>query len=141
VTQLRREPGAISNWFDELERGLGKRGSTFTNLDAISHDKDTGRFLIREFKHCGESISRGQRWLLEELAKLPRCTAWILERRDPDHIVLTDLTTPAPAVVLTRIEYRRHVRRWWYALELATEEHGDEWLLTPRADDIFGGKV
>lgn len=30
MTQFRKDPSAISNYFDEVERGIGKRGSTFT---------------------------------------------------------------------------------------------------------------
>src|SRR4249920_812118 len=77
MTQLRCNPASISNYFDDLIRGIGKRVSTFTDIDAVTHDLDTKRFLFQEFKHEGEALCTAQRWVLNDLAHMPRCTVWI----------------------------------------------------------------
>ena len=86
MTQLRKHRDAISNYFDQIERGIGKRGSTFTDVDAVSHDGDTRRFLFREFKQDGERLDPAQRWVLRELAHLPGCTVWFVRKRDDGRI-------------------------------------------------------
>lgn len=64
----------ISNHFHHVEDGIGKRGSSFANIDAATHDRDgKGRFLFREFKAEGEALSDGQRSLMQSLGRLPGC--------------------------------------------------------------------
>ncbi len=72
MTYRRNQPDAISNWLHDLEVGIGKRGSTFTDVDVITHDRDTHRFLFRELKQQNEPLNKAQRWTLSELAELPR---------------------------------------------------------------------
>jgi hypothetical protein len=78
MTQLRREPDNISNHFDSLFRGLGHRGSSFTNLDGMCHDGKTHRFLMLEFKHEQEELNAAVRWSLSDLARLPKVTVWVI---------------------------------------------------------------
>lgn len=113
VTQLRKFRDSISNYFDDIERGVGKRGSTFTDIDAVSHDKDTRRFLFREFKCDGEPLNKAQRWTLTELAGLPRCTVWFVRRIDGGLIGWAQFGSGKPVVAITETEYRRLLACWW----------------------------
>jgi hypothetical protein len=116
MTQLRKFRDSISNYFDELERGIGKRGSTFTDVDAVTHDMETGRFLFREFKYDGEPLDPAQEWVLKELAGLPRCTVWFL-RRLPDSLIgWSEFGSGRPEEVISEYEYRERLRRWWNPL-------------------------
>lgn len=149
VTQLRKFRDAVSNYFDEIERGIGKRGSTFTDVDAVSHDKDTGRFLFREFKIDGEPLTRAQRWTLSELATLPRCTVWFVRRRDDGRIGWALFGSGRQEIVISVEEYRARLQCWWnsrayiepVAVVLApdVEDLDDATLIT--ADDINWGGV
>jgi len=117
MTQLRKFRDSISNYFDDLERGIGKRGSTFTDVDAISHDKDTRRFLFREFKHDAEPLDRAQEWTLRELAGLERCTVWLVRKLDDGRIgwQLFRVGVLGREIALTTDQYRQKVHDWWYA--------------------------
>lgn len=115
MTQLRKFRDSISNYFDEIERGIGKRGSTFTDVDAITHDMDTHRFLFREFKQPHERLDKAQRWVLRDLANLPRCTVWFLRRMDGGLIGFGQFGSGRPEEVITEDEYRDRLRRWWNA--------------------------
>jgi RimJ/RimL family protein N-acetyltransferase len=115
VTQYRKYPDALSNYFEQIERGCGKRNSTFTNIDAVSHDLDTNRFLFREFKNSCEPLTKGQRWTLEALAHLPGCTVWIVRLAGPGEIGFEHVTRQRPEEVITIPEYRRRVHGWWFA--------------------------
>lgn len=113
MTQLRNNPASISNYFDEIERGVGKRGSTFTDIDGVSHDLDTHRFLFREFKQPGEPLNKAQRWTLADLATLPRCTVWFLRRLGNDVIGFGHFQSGRREEQITVTEYRRRLRCWW----------------------------
>jgi hypothetical protein len=115
MTQLRKFRDSISNYFDTLERGVGKRGSTFTDVDAISHDFDTGRFLFREFKRKDEPLDKAQLWVLRELAHLPGCTVWFLRVLDNGLIAFQQFGRQPVEDLLTEPEYLDRLRGWWYA--------------------------
>jgi hypothetical protein len=115
VTQRRNQPSyAISNYFDDLSRGIGKRGSSFTDIDAISHDKDTGRFLFQEFKNPREHLHPAQRLVLRELAYLPRCTVWFVRRLGENQIGWAQFGSGCRERVISEAEYQELLRRWWY---------------------------
>ena len=113
MTQLRKHRDAISNYFDVLERGIGKRGSTFTDVDAVTHDGDTGRFLFREFKQDGEPLHPAQLWVLRELAHLPGCTVWFVRKRSDGRIGWAAFGSGRTEEVITAAEYRRRLQCWW----------------------------
>ena len=113
MTQLRKHRDAISNYFDQLERGIGKRGSTFTDVDAVSHDGDTRRFLFREFKQDGERLDPAQRWVLRELAHLPGCTVWFVRKRDDGRIGWAVFGSGRREAAITEADYRRRLQGWW----------------------------
>ena len=113
MTQLRKHRDAISNYFDQLERGIGKRGSTFTDVDAVSHDGDTQRFLFREFKQDGERLDPAQRWVLRELAHLPGCTVWFVRKRDDGRIGWAVFGSGRREEAITEADYRRRLQGWW----------------------------
>jgi hypothetical protein len=116
MTQLRKFPHAISNYFDEIERGIGKRGSTFSDVDAISHDLDTKRFLFREFKQPGELLHEPQRWLFRDLAGLSRCTVWLVRRMEDGQIGWAQFGVGQRCEeVISVTEYQRRLFAWWYA--------------------------
>jgi len=113
MTQLRKFRDAVSNYFDDIERGIGKRGSTFTDVDAVSHDMDTKRFLFREFKVQGEELSTAQRWVLRDLAELPRCTVWFVRRLDNHMLGWAQFGSGRYEETITVDEYRRRLAQWW----------------------------
>lgn len=115
MTYLRKFPDAISNYFHEIELGVGKRGSTFTDVDAVSHDGETRRFLFREFKQDGEALCKAQRWVLSDLACLPGCTVWFVRRLDSGLIGWAQFGSGRPEVPITVTEYRRLLACWWNA--------------------------
>ena len=118
MTQYRKYPDSLSNWFDQVEHGVGKRGSTFTNIDAVSHDKETHRFLFREFKQDGESLALAQRWVLSELAHLPGCTVWFVRRCDDGRIGFAQFGTGKYEEIISVEEYRCRLARWWSNADL-----------------------
>lgn len=122
MTQLRKQKDAISNYFDDLVRGLGKRGSTFTDIDAITHDKDTSRFLFQEFKQPDEALHPAQAMVLRELAGLPRCTVWLVRRMRRNRIGWIDYRPGSPQFeeIISEREYQTRYAAWWAnARELA----------------------
>jgi hypothetical protein len=130
MTQLRKFRDAISNYFDDLERGIGPRGSTFTDVDAVSHDAPTKRFLFREFKHDGEDLSKAQVWTLRELATLPGCTVWFVRRRDDGWIGFAVFGSGQAEEAITVEEYRRRLAAWWTNEAIAPgDEHDDRWIV------------
>lgn len=114
MTQLRKYPDAISNYFDGLLRGIGKRESSFMNMDAVSHDKDTGRFLFMEFKQRGEALHPATRMVLSELAGLPRCTVWFVRRLGNGRIAFGEFRSGRRQEELSEAEFQERFRRWWY---------------------------
>lgn len=139
MTQLRKYPHAISNFFDEIEKGLGKRGSTFTDIDGISHDKDTKRFLFREFKQPNERLHPAQRMVLRDLAGLPRCTVWFLRRLRDGRIGFAQFGSGRLEEAITVEEYRARVRRWWNdePVIAATDDDISKPFVWPTVDQVF----
>lgn len=113
MTQLRKYRDSISNYFDALTQGLGKRASSFMDVDAVSHDKDTGRFLFQEFKQEGEALHPATRMVLRELADLPKCTVWFVRRLDNGCIGWAQFGSGHVEEVITEQEYCARFRRWW----------------------------
>jgi hypothetical protein len=113
VTQLRRDPSAISNYFDDVLRGVGHRGSSFTDLDACTHDEATGRFLFQEFKNEGEALNKGQKRLLLGLARLDYLTVWCVRRLPGDRVQWYDVAKSTEVETISIAEYRERFRLWW----------------------------
>ena len=125
VTQLRSDLDALSNYFDGLLKGIGKRGSSFTDVDscawrlsALSHDSDGDYFLIQEFKQATEPLSRGQGMALWALAGYPKITVWLVRVIDANVCDVMDFAprdpnVDLPEVRLTWKDYQAHVRAWW----------------------------
>lgn len=116
MTQLRHCKCDNSNHFDVVYDGIGHRGSSFSDIDAISHDGRTGRFLLQEFKREGERRDQAQHWMLQELSrtlrKLPKhFTVWIVERRSDGLYGWAEYGEQAR--VITRDELRARFRAWW----------------------------
>ena len=108
------DPSAISNYFHRLTDGLGHRGSSFTDLDALTHDGSTRRFLIQEFKHEHEPMSPAQRSALEALAGLPRVTVWYVQQRSDGMLTFAFYQNSAWIVEpISAPEYQKRFSRWW----------------------------
>lgn len=128
MTQLRKCKCDSSNILDTLEHGVGHRGSSFFDFDAVSHDGPTHRFLVREIKRPHEKLDHAVRIALMDLALEPRWTVWFLCFMADGRIAWLDMLYPDSMDVLTADEYRERLREWWdnsyhvsrYA-EMATE--------------------
>lgn len=112
MTFRRNDPDAISNYFDALLHGIGHRGSSFTDVDAVTHDEATDRFLFQEFKRDGEPLSTGQKRFLKALARKDFFTVWCVRRRSDGLLDWCDVALRS-AEVITTDEYRDRFRRWW----------------------------
>ena len=128
MTQLRCDPGSIRNEVDRILEGIGHRGSSFSDLDAISHDVRTHRFLVQEFKRPGEALSAGQRLLLTDLSLEARFTVWYVMVMRDGQIAWADMRWPDSIDVISQDDYRARFAAWWdnrYAIEqhaaIATE--------------------
>lgn len=124
MTQLRSQRGAISNFFDRVLSGIGHRGSSFMDIDAVTHDGSTGRFLVQEFKQAGEAMTRGQYWMLRDLGtKLPsHFTVWMVRRLNDEQIEWADASDEHSRCVLTVPEYRQKFSDWWAHADKARAE-------------------
>lgn len=129
MTQYRKDKDAISNYFDRLEEGIGKRGSSFTDLDGVSHDGDTDRFLVREFKHPSEQVPRGQARLLFALSRLKRVTVWAIQKREDGKLNWFHVGHGTGVIIITEEQYRELVRSWWYQ----DRDYGD--VIFPEQND------
>lgn len=92
MTQLRKFRDSVSNYFDEIERGIGKRGD-------------------------GEPLDKAQAWAMRDLAKLPRCTVWLARKRDDGRIgmaVIVSNRKVPPEERITVREYQRRLEQWWF---------------------------
>jgi hypothetical protein len=113
MTQLRIQKDAISNVIDAALAGIGHRGSSFMDFDAVSHDLATGRFLVQELKRQGERLNRGQRIALSALAEIPaHFTVWIVIVRPDGRFGWIDWRVKRGAVI-DRDEYRGRFAAWW----------------------------
>lgn len=114
MTQLRKFRDSISNYFDDLLRGIGKRDSSFMDMDAVSHDRDSGRFLFMEFKQPGESLHPATRMVLSDLAGLPRCTVWFIRRLGDGRIGFGEFRSGRREENISEFEFQERYRRWWF---------------------------
>jgi len=113
MTQLRCRDG-ISNYFDLLLAGIGRRGSSFTDIDAITHDGDLDRFLVQEFKHGSElPLSGGQWWTLKALSRIPNFTVWLVVRGDVPGEIGWCVVPSGEIATISEGEYQAHFRSWW----------------------------
>jgi hypothetical protein len=113
VTQLRKYRDSISNYFDDVLRGIGKRGSSFADVDAITHDKDGNRFLFQEFKEESEApISIGQSLILQGLTRKDYVTVWAVRRMRDGSLKWRDYALSRTEVISVA-EYRRRFAGWW----------------------------
>jgi hypothetical protein len=141
VTQLECDPHALSNWFDDVLRGIGRRGSSFTDIDRLTvrgctHDGHTRRYLYQEFKRPHEACADAQWWVLYDLAREPNATAWLVrqgedlatvewtrfhevpEGRGPlTMAAVRQLRPRLAAETLTLEMYRQRYDAWWAATE------------------------
>lgn len=118
MTTVRRCKCGTSNYFDRVLRGIGKRGSSFTDVDAMTHDRHTHRFLAQEFKHDGEEVPTSQHWMLKDLAKIPdHFTVWQVVARSDGRfgfaVYRRDGTLSTPETI-SADEYRARFHAWWY---------------------------
>jgi hypothetical protein len=119
MTRHRKYPDAISNYFDELLDGIGHRGSSFCDIDAITHDMATGRFLVQEFKNEGESVPSGQRMALRALSGLQGVTVWLAIRQNDGRIGFAEFPESIVRSISVQ-DYKAKYQRWW-----ANSPHAD----------------
>ncbi len=117
MTQLRHCKCDNSNYFDRLLHGIGHRGSSFTDIDAVSHDMKTQRFLIQELKREGEKRDRAQDSALLDFArtlkKIPdHFTFWLVIRLHDERFVQWANYGDVP-VRIAVAEYQARYRAWW----------------------------
>lgn len=119
MTQLRHCKCGLSNYFDTILQGIGHRGSSFSDADAISHDGKTHRFLVQEFKREGEGIDAGQHWMLQDLVRLPQhFTVWHVVKRDDGLIGWAEYGSALQ--VITVKEYQERFAAWWAGRKYAS---------------------
>jgi len=146
MTQLRKCQCANSNLLDNLEAGIGHRGSSFADLDAvcrvrvpaITHDGRTHRFLVREVKQGTELLPEGQRRLLCDLALEQRFTVWLVRFQRPGVLAWADmLHEKSSATLLSYEQYRERLALWWrnrYDIGRYTELDADIYQRTSAAE-------
>lgn len=112
MTQLRRCKCGISNYFDTILQGIGHRGSSFTDVDAVAHDGRTHRFLFQEFKQDGEPLHPSQHWMLKDLVAIPaHFTVWLMVKRRDGQIGWSEFGHAER--VISVAEYQGRVAAWW----------------------------
>lgn len=112
MTDYRKDPNAISNYFDQVLKGIGHRGSSFTDVDAVTHDEATDRFLVQEFKRADETLNKGQARMLKGLARHDYITVWCVRLLKTGQIEFFDVASREHAT-LTVDEYRSRFAAWW----------------------------
>jgi len=143
VTQLRNNPTSLSNYFDRLLNGIGHRGSSFTDVDALTHDERTDRFLFQEFKQSTESIPKGQAKLLNALARKDYITVWCVRIREDGDLDWYDVRLRRKETITTN-EYCERFHRWWEREEIiqapaATSESSPADITADMINWGFGG--
>lgn len=143
MTQRRNDPDRLSNYFDRLLHGIGHRGSSFTDVDALTHDEGPpDRFLFQEFKGSNEPLNTGQARLLKGLARQNYITVWCVRRlTDINRLQWCDVASRQAGVVTVE-HYQAMFRAWWMRAAVVPEFtvpalREDTELLT--ADDINWG--
>jgi hypothetical protein len=135
MTQRRNDPDRLSNYFDRLLSGIGHRGSSFSDIDACTHDGATDRFLYQEFKRQAEKINRGQADLLKALARRDYNTVWCVRPRADADLDWYNVRTRKLEVISVK-EYRELVRRWWRSDEGAPQNTWESAPVTPDVTEI-----
>ena len=102
----------LSNFFDDALKGIGKRGSTFADADAVTHDMDGDRFLFQEFKRDGEEIGKGQDLLLRGLSRRDFITVWAVKRMNDGSLKWRDYALQRTEFISVA-EYQRRFAGWW----------------------------
>lgn len=115
MTQLRHCKCALANALDKILRGVGLRGSSFSDLDAIAHDESTHRFLVIEYKRPTEKLSEGQRILLMDLALESRFTVWFVVFMNDGSFGWIDMAwyRQDAIQVITAEELAERTAAWW----------------------------
>lgn len=121
MTQLRKrycprcgfDLDPISNHFDRILDGLGRRGSSFSNVDAVTHNRDSRHFLFQEFKGPWEEFPNGQHELIEALAALPHVSAWCVRLLEDKNLVAWWDLGSGSKDIITIEEYRWRFKGWW----------------------------
>ena len=81
----------------------------------LTHDGRTHRFLVEEYKHEGESMSKAQATCLRALARCSGFTVWVVEKQNENGFLRwfdCSSKEPEPARMTER-EYQDKVRGWW----------------------------
>lgn len=117
MTQLRHRPDTIANRMDRRLAGVGPRRAAFMDLDACTHDRETGRLLVQEFKTPDEGMSAAQRETLTALAGLPGVTVWWVQEQANGLLRLTTVTAEGREIGedVTETGYAARVSQWWRA--------------------------
>lgn len=82
------------------------------DVDALTHDERTDRFLFQEFKREGEALNRGQRRTLAGLARKDYLTVWCVRKLGGGQLEWCDVATREHGVI-TESEYRARFQAWW----------------------------
>ena len=153
MTELKKNPSAISNYFNRIEAGIAPRGGSFMDADAVDHDDggshsdeqrrtlvfthdgDGNRFLFRELKEPNElALSLGTRSALRNLSVKPGITVWGVRRLDGERegkLHFWDARTNREGIITVEA-YRAKLNRWWH-------EHEDHHHHRSRSADTPAG--
>ena len=104
----------LSNYFAALIDGAAGT-SSFMDVDAVTHDADTKRFLVQEFKYQGQILGTPQHWMLNELSEIPsHFRVWLVIKLDNGLIDFAQLEADFTYVLhtITPDEYRELFRYW-----------------------------
>lgn len=141
VTEYRKDPHSIRNWYDKLVDGIGHRKSSFCDVDVmeftptrlmIAHNRSASRALVVELKHEHERMLAGQEETLRWLASRSGFTVWLVTQRVDNMVGWNDfaLSPSVPSVSITRGQFRDKYHRWWNErITFATNQpvQLDEW--------------
>lgn len=105
----------VSNHFDLIFKGIGHRGSSFSDCDWITHDLAGNRFLLMEFKRADEELSDGQELLLRGFAALPACSAIVVrwDTAKPYTVHWYNKKGKRFSAIFTIDKLQNFYSRWW----------------------------
>ena len=85
------------------------------DVDAVSHDGKTGRWLFQEFKGEGEALSYAQEWCISAFTDHDRFLAWVVRKRSDGRIGWVEYRQGARTheELITVEEYQRRFAQWW----------------------------
>lgn len=122
MTQLLKDPAAISNHFDNLFNGLGKGGSSFTDIDGlilipgiralIHNGRHFPRFFMLEFKNGTEKLSTSQNWTLRDFARMDGCSSLAIWLKGSDDYLVRFYPGEEEAQINGRA-LQKIIREWW----------------------------